>query len=176
MAGEFLMNLDTPEEGLQDMNGRPLGNGSFLSLAEADPFSHYRVLCGDKFEADKRSDGTFRLTRIVEPFDVIHFEVNLGLHLLDPGVQAREQKATAFKILGNYMSDSYGTPALTDFFREHKGAWSLFEFMQHYTLFLHVPLQKRDLFFQQLPTLCPGLKEDQLVEIFSGLNEEGAAA
>lgn len=175
MAGEFLMNLDTPEEGMQEMNVRPLGNGLFLSLTEADPFSRYRILCGDKFEAEERRDGTFRFTRIVEPFDVIHFEVNLGLHLLDPGVQNREQKAMAFNTLGNFMSHSYSTPVLTDFFREHKGAWSLFEIVQHYTLFLHVPLEKRDLFIQQLPTLCPGVKEIELKEVFSGFNGEGAA-
>ena len=175
MTDEFSMELDTPEEGLQGMWVRPLGEGLFLSLAETDPFSRFYVLCGDKFEADELDDGTYKLRRIIEPFDVVHFEANLGLYLLDPRAQTREQKDEAFQRLGKMMDESYGTQALTDFFREHKGAWSLYEVIQHFTLFLHVPLAKRDLFFQQLPTLCPGLKEDDLKEILSGVNEEDVA-
>ena len=78
MADEFFMELDTPEEGTQEMKVRPLGNGLFLSLTEAEPLSRFQVLCGDKFEADKREDGTYLLRRIIEPFDVVHFEVRSG--------------------------------------------------------------------------------------------------
>lgn len=175
MAGEFQMELDTPEEGMQEMTVRPLGNGMFLSLTETDPLARYRILCGDKFEADEQEGGIYRLRGLIEPFDAIHFEANLGLFLLDPGAKTRVQKDAAFKALGAMIDKCYGTQALTDFFQEHKGAWSLFEFMQHCTLFLHVPREKRNLFIQELPTLCPGLKANQLVEIFSGLNEESLA-
>ena len=176
MANEFLMELDTPEEGLMEMFVRPLSNGQFLSLTETDPFARFHVLCGDKFEADEVGDGVYKLRQIIEPFDVVHFEANLGLYLLDPRVQTKEQKDAAFAILGKMMDEAYGTQALTIFFREHKGAWSLFEFMQHYTLFLHIPLAKRESFIERLPTLCPGLKNTMLKEIFSGLNEEGMAS
>ena len=176
MSDEFSMELDTPEEGLQEMWVRPLGKGLYLSLTEAEPLSRFQVLCGDKFEADKREDGTYLLRRIIEPFDVVHFEVNLGFYLLDPRAQTREQKDEAFAELGKMMDEAYCTQALNDFIQEHKGAWSLFEFMQHYTLFLHIPLAKRESFIDQLPTLCPGLENTELKEIFSGLNEEGMAS
>ena len=60
MANEFLMELDTPEEGLMEMFVRPLSNGQFLSLTETDPFARFHVLCGDKFEADEVGDGVYK--------------------------------------------------------------------------------------------------------------------
>lgn len=72
MADEFSMELDTPEEELQEMFVRPLSGGLFLSLTETNPFSRYRVFCGDKFKADEVGNGAYTLRRIIiKPFDVV---------------------------------------------------------------------------------------------------------
>lgn len=172
MTSEFVIILHTPAEGPQEMQVRDLGEGLFLSLEETDPFFGYRVLCGDRFEADALGDGHYQLRKIVQPYDVLHFEANLGLFMLNPGYKTREQRDEAFRQLGQMMDSNYATEALNDFLRKHRGGWSLFEFVQHFTLYLHVPVGVRELFFEQLPVLCPGLKNTELREIYSGLNAD----
>jgi hypothetical protein len=171
---EIEINLHTTEDGPLPLKVRVLGKSRFLCMRSTDFLASYRVLAGDTFEADLLSDRLYLFRSVVQPSEMLHFKADLGLYVMPHDLKHpldRETKEKAFKRLGDHISDQFTTPALFDFLKECKGGWELDEFIQCFALTIHVPPSYRDALLASAPSLCTGLRADQLKEIFSGVNE-----
>lgn len=157
----------------EDLLVTPLERNFFFCQRSLEFITDFRILHGDIFEAEKLESGMYRLNRMVTTGAMRHFKADLGLYMLPLSTAGRNDlKEKAFDGLREHFDDVFITDALKEFLDCCNGYWELAEFFQFYNVTVHLPDEQVVAFFERLPELCPGMKPEQLKEIFTGESDE----